>query len=154
MKTEAYEHFKKGTYFLFETKKNNTNILKAIKHFKFTLKATQKNKQPEDWAVLQEVLGFAYYSLKPKSNLKNTYLAIDHLLKIFTVAKRYRQKQIEQVYLYVGYLSKRLIQVKNTDESKKVKFKNRVRKISRFFDQVLKEHKVKKRMVPKRVRGG
>ena len=133
---KAYEELSIANKFLFKTPKINSNLYKAISSFNASSTFLSKVKHPDGWAIIQEGLGFAYYSLKPRNNIHNIYLAIDFFLNIFTVRKEYQQKELRQVYGYLAYLARRLVRLKSSDHAKTRKYSIYIKKLNKFFDRI------------------
>lgn len=140
-KAKAYSHSKEGYRLLFKSSKTNLNIYCAIEHFELGLTFFSRNKYPEGWVVIQEALGIAYFSLRPRNNLKNIYRSIDHFMNIFTVDVKYRPKEVRQIYSYLASLVTRFLKFKDTAEAKTEKFKSYAKKLNQFFDCLMEKDK-------------
>ncbi len=135
-KDNAFIHMKKGYRLLSEIPKTNRNIRLAIDHLNSSTEFFSKHKDPEAWGVIQESLGYAYYSLRPGNKVENIYKAVEHFMNIFTIEVQYRQIEIIQVYGYLARLGKRLFSLKNTSDAKTAKYKKNIQRIVNFLQKV------------------
>lgn len=135
---KAYHDLKMAYRSLSRSPRTNASINKAIDYFNSTLEFFSKDKNPDGWAIIQEGLGFSYFSLRPKNKLQNIYLAIDHLMNIFSVPVKYRQKEIMHVYVYLAELGHMLLRFYDKEEANTKEYKRRMKQINDLLDKVLR----------------